>query len=194
VERGEKPVKSSRHLSVTPRAMKSDRRRAMGMLLRAAIALPLGAMVGACGFKLRGEVQLPFNSVYIAAPENSPVAAELSRLLRAGSKVRVADKAEDAEAVIQILGATQEKQILTLTRTGTVGEFLLRYRLNYRVFDRNKRELVPPTEILLLRDYSFNASEVLAKDTEEVLLYRDMQSDAVQQLVRRLEVLTPSKG
>jgi LPS-assembly lipoprotein len=194
VERGEKPVKSSRHLSVTPRAMKPDRRRAMGMLLRAAIALPLSAMMGACGFKLRGEVQLPFNSVYIAAPENSPVAAELSRLLRAGSKVRVADKAEDAEAVIQILGATQEKQILTLTRTGTVGEFLLRYRLNYRVFDRNKRELVPPTEILLLRDYSFNASEVLAKDTEEVLLYRDMQSDAVQQLVRRLEVLTPSKG
>ena len=37
----------------------------------------------------------------------------------------------------------------------------------------------------LTRDISFN-DQVLAKEAEEVLLYRDMQTDMVQQIVRRL--------
>ena len=40
---------------------------------------------------------------------------------------------------------------------------------------------------MLKRDISFNDAEVLAKEAEEALLYRDMQLDAVQQLVRRLQ-------
>ncbi len=35
--------------------------------------------------------------------------------------------------------------------------------------------------------YTFNESEVLARDTQEQRLLRDMQTDAVQQLVRRLQ-------
>ena len=42
------------------------------------------------------------------------------------------------------------------------------------------------TEVLLQRDMSFSESAVLAKEAEEALLYRNMQSDLVQQLVRRL--------
>ena len=45
----------------------------------------------------------------------------------------------------------------------------------------------PPSEIVLRRDYSFNDQEQLSKESEEALLYRDMQTDAVQQLVRRLQ-------
>jgi LPS-assembly lipoprotein len=48
------------------------------------------------------------------------------------------------------------------------------------------RELIPETEITQQRDISFNESAVLAKEAEEGLLYRDMQSDIVQQLLRRI--------
>ena len=48
------------------------------------------------------------------------------------------------------------------------------------------RDLIEPTDILQERDISFNESAVLAKEAEEVLLYRDMQSDIVQQLLRRI--------
>ena len=48
------------------------------------------------------------------------------------------------------------------------------------------KELIPETELLQQRDISFNESAVLAKEAEETLLYRDMQTDIVQQLMRRL--------
>ena len=40
---------------------------------------------------------------------------------------------------------------------------------------------------MLKRDLTYNDTDVIAKEQEEILLYRDMQSDAVQQLVRRLQ-------
>ena len=68
-------------------------------------------------------------------------------------------------------------------------EFQLRYRVRYRVVDNTQREVVPTSEILLRRDFSFNDQEALSKESEEALLYRDMQTDAVQQLLRRLQVV-----
>jgi LPS-assembly lipoprotein len=61
--------------------------------------------------------------------------------------------------------------------------------MSYRLLDRNAVEIIPVTEIALVRDFSFNDSEALSKEAEEALLFRDMQSDAVQQLLRRLQVV-----
>ncbi len=147
------------------------------------------ALLGGCGFRLRGDVSLPLQSIYISAAENSAFAAQLSRVLAGGSNVTIASRPEEAEAILEILGDTREKQILTLTRAGTVAEFLLRYRVVYRLRGKDGRELIPRSEILITRDYTFNNSQVLAKDAEENLLYQDMQGDALQQIVRRLRLV-----
>ena len=52
-------------------------------------------------------------------------------------------------------------------------------------------ELLAPTEITLRRNIAFDESQVLAKESEEALLYRDMQSDLVQQILRRLVAIKP---
>ena len=65
-------------------------------------------------------------------------------------------------------------------------EYQLRYRVGFRVHDAKGRDYLPPSEIQLTRDISFNDTQVLAKESEEALLYRDMQSDMVQQILRRL--------
>jgi LPS-assembly lipoprotein len=59
-------------------------------------------------------------------------------------------------------------------------------RFGFRLRTLAGKELIPATELLLQRDISFNESAVLAKEAEEALLYRDMQSDIVQQIMRRL--------
>jgi LPS-assembly lipoprotein len=59
-------------------------------------------------------------------------------------------------------------------------------RVKFRVRTPQGQELIPETEVLQQRDISFNESAVLAKEAEEVLLYRAMQTDIVQQLLRRL--------
>jgi LPS-assembly lipoprotein len=68
-----------------------------------------------------------------------------------------------------------------------VREYQLRFRVGYKLTDGKAVTFIAPTEILLKREISFNDSEVLAKEAEEALLYRDMQTDAVQQLLRRLQ-------
>ena len=49
--------------------------------------------------------------------------------------------------------------------------------------------MLQPTTISLKRNLSFKENEVLAKEAEEALLYRDMQSELVQQIMRRLAVV-----
>ena len=71
-------------------------------------------------------------------------------------------------------------------------EFQLIYRVSYRVHDGKGREFIPPGDVVLRRDITYNDSQVLAKEQEEILLVRDMQSDAVQQLLRRLSVARPA--
>ena len=68
-------------------------------------------------------------------------------------------------------------------------EFQLRIRLKFKLRTPSGKEIIPETELLVQRDISFNESAVLAKEAEEGLLYRDMQTDMVQQLLRRLSAV-----
>ena len=149
-------------------------------------------LLAGCGFHLRGAVSLPFETLYVDAPQASVFANQLRRMIGTGSQTRVADSPGTADATLQLLSELREKEILSLSAGGRVRELQLRYRVQYRVYDRNKIELAPPSEIVLRRDYSFNDQEQLSKESEEALLYRDMQNDAVQQLLRRLQAIAKS--
>ncbi len=151
------------------------------------ILLAASLLVAACGFQLRGQTALPFNTLYVQAAPTSPFAIQLKRAVQAGSATRIADRPEQAEAILQIMSELQEKQILSLGGGGRVREFQLRYRVSFRLTDGKNREHIPASEILLKRDYSFNDEQALSKESEEALLFRDMRNDAVQQLVRRLQ-------
>lgn len=145
-------------------------------------------LLTACGFHLRGQATLPFESMYVQTGGPSPFASEFARAVRAGSQTRVIDNPKDAQVTLQIIAEARERAILSLSASGRVREITLRYRVVYRLYDQKNRERIAPSEILLRRDLSYTDADVIAKEQEEGLLYRDMQSDAVQQLVRRLQV------
>jgi LPS-assembly lipoprotein len=159
----------------------SCRRRYLSSL---AFAIGLVALTG-CGWQLRGREPLPFSSLYVHAATTSQVGNEIKRTLRA-SNTRIADKPESAQATLIIMSEIREKNILSLGGQGRVREYQLRFRVGYKLTDGKAVTFIPPTEIVLTREISFNDSEVLAKEAEEALLYRDMQTDAVHQLMRRL--------
>lgn len=141
--------------------------------------------LGACGFQLRGDASLPFESLYIEGGQD--IVVDLQRAIRP-TATKVTDSAKDAEAVLQITGESREKRILGLTSAGRVSEFRLLYRVNFKVAGKNG-DLLSPQQIELRRDITFNDSQTLAKESEEGLLYRDMQVDAVQQIIRRMSAL-----
>jgi LPS-assembly lipoprotein len=156
-----------------------------------ALALACSALSGGCGFQLRGSQALPFESIFVAAPPNSPLGATLMRQIRAGSGTRTAPAAAEASAVLEILGETQNKDVLTLNAQGRAVEYRLIYRLRFRLYDGKGYEFIAPTELRAQRDISINDSQVLSKQSEEALLYRDMQTDLVQQMLRRVAAVRP---
>lgn len=176
-------------MSVITTLFKRRARNAGSMLL---LALTLSA----CGFHLRGsggQYNLPFNSVYLGFAETSPLGNELKRNVRAIGSTRVLPDATGAEAVLDVLSETRGKSILSLNNQGRVREYLLTYTLVFRVRDSQGAELLGPTEISLKRSISFNETQLLAKEGEETLLNRDMQTDLVQQVMRRLAAIKPAK-
>ena len=152
-------------------------------LRRTFFILAVVTLLAACGFHPRGQATLPFNTLYVDG--NTALLVELKRNVSAGTKTRLAPQAAGADAVFSVDHEIREKVILSLDTSGRVREYQLRYRVAFRVHDGKGRSWIPSDEIQLTRDITFN-DQVLAKESEELLLYRDMQTDMVQQLVRRL--------
>lgn len=155
------------------------------------IILLLLALTG-CGFKLRGLIStLPFETLYISAPLGHSIGPDLERAIDSSTTTRIVHKMEDAEAVLQVISAINDKRILSLSGGGVVREFELIYRLNARLVDTQGKEILPANEIVLTRILPFLNTQILAKQAEEKMLYENMQEDAVQQLIWRLAALKP---
>jgi LPS-assembly lipoprotein len=153
---------------------------------RLTVGIALCLALAACGFHLRGQASFPFETLYIVNG-NAPFAVQLARAIRAGSNTRIVENPKDAEVTMQILGETRERSILSLSGTGRVRELQLRYRVLFRVYNKENRDYISRGEVQLKRDLSYSDADVLGKEQEEALLYRDMQNDAVQQIMRRLQ-------
>jgi LPS-assembly lipoprotein len=169
-----------------PELAKPARRR---WLAAAGVALVL---LSGCGFQLRKPPEFAFKTLYTGVGDKSLIANELKRYMRAIGSVQVltdATQRPGADVVLDILSEQREKVVVGLNAAGQVREFLLRTRLKFKLSTPQGKELIAPTEILQERDISFNETAVLSKETEETMLYRDMQSDIVQQLMRRLAAI-----
>ncbi len=65
----------------------------------------------------------------------------------------------------------------------------LRLRVRFKLRTPNGDEPIPETEILQQRDVTYNETNALSKEAEEAMLYKDMRTDIVQQLLRRLSAV-----
>ena len=163
-------------------------RRAFLVFAASSASLAFVSLSG-CGFALRKAPDFAFTTLYSGLAESSPLGVELRRSLEATRKVKVISDARllnEAQVILDVLLDQREKVVLSLNASGQVREFQLRLRFRFRLRTLAGKELIPASEIALQRDISFNESAVLAKEAEENLLYRDMQSDVVQQIMRRL--------
>jgi LPS-assembly lipoprotein len=150
-------------------------------------------LLAGCGFHLRAAQPMPFATVAVTPEGGGGVAADLTRYF--GDAVRPVAPGKGAQApdaILDILQEVREKSVVAVNSSGQVREFQLRMRVKFRLRTPQGRELIAPADIEQFRDISFNESAVLAKEAEEVLLYRDMQSDIVQQVLRRLSAAARS--
>ena len=160
------------------------------------VALLAALMLSACGFRLRGsgpQPVLPFKTLFLGVTEGSPIAVPLRRNLDAMSNIQIVADRKQADAALEVLSEGRDKQVLSLNSQGRVREYTLLYRMSFRVVGKEGQQLLAPTELVIRRIQSFNESQVLAKEAEEATLYREMQSDLVQQVLRRVSAIKPAQ-
>lgn len=153
--------------------------------MRLALAAAFALALAACGFQLRGTASLPFETLYLPGA-TSGIALELKRSIQSGTGTRVVDDPATAQAQLQFTEETRVKEILSLTAAGRVREFRLVYRVGFRVTDGKGGDFLAPSTVALNRDVTYDDTVVLAKEAEEQLLFREMQADMVQQILRRI--------
>lgn len=161
---------------------------------RRALLISSGLAVGlaGCGFELRKAPNYAFSTLFSSVPVVSPLGLKLHRSLAATGQVEVitdAKQIERAQVIFDQLMELREKVVVGRTSTGAIREFQLRLRYRFRVRTQAGIELIPDTELVLTRDINFNETGALSKESEEGLLYRDMENDLVQQIQRRLAAI-----
>ena len=150
------------------------------------------SLLAGCGFTLSRPTSYVFRSIHVTGSTPLGLGPEMQRQLQAAGSVEVITdprQIERADLVLEILQELREKVVVGRTSTGAVRENQLRLRVRFRVRNREGIERIPETELVQLRDITFNESFVLAKTSEETLLYANMQTDMIQQILRRLAAL-----
>lgn len=162
-------------------------------LLRSLLLIVFAAAIAGCGFQLRGTQggNLPYKTFYIALPETADVRIWLERYIRASGSTQIVGSPRDAEASFQQLADSRQKTILSVNAQGRVREYRLQLAYRFRVVNQKGEEIIAPNEINLTRDITYDDSSVLAKDLEEGVLWRDMNNDLVNQVMRRLSLIKP---
>ena len=162
--------------------------------LQGALATAAATALAGCGFRLREAPRFGYATLGLSAPDSSPLMAELRRQAAIGGGLQILSGAQTptADVILEMQREQREKVVVGVNASGGVREFQLRLRVQFRVKARDGRELIASTELLQQRDISFNESAALAKESEEALLFRQMQIDVAQQMLRRLATVRRS--
>jgi len=155
--------------------------------IRHYIALLILVLMSACGFQLRGQYSLPsgMEKVFIQGDVDGLLLRHLKQNLQR-SGVTVVNQVDAASAIILIHEQVMERHVLSIGNNARVREYESSYKLTYSVRLKPGKTLIDEESISLKRDFSFNETQVLAKEREETILLHDMQLQAAQTILRRL--------
>ncbi|WP_152987430.1 LPS-assembly lipoprotein LptE [Aquabacterium parvum] len=179
-------------------------RRQLLTLLGASSLLPL-ATLGGCGFQLRRQHDMAFRSIQLSGfIGTSPLATELARALDASgvtvveSTLQATQAASAAKVPVThvefvALQDTRDSLVSAKTAFGQVRTMTARSILRFEVRRGDGSVLLPASDVALVRDLSYNERDALAKQDESEALTRAMQTDIVNQVMRRLAAIKPQQ-
>ena len=146
-------------------------------------------LIAGCGFTPRSSGEMPFNSIYIESRGFSFFGAELRRSLASNDNVSIVDVLGDSDLQLYVTDEVRNKKILSLSNAGNVREFELQYQVSYKVVGVGLTNPGVLQRIVVIRSLTYSDTKILAKEEEELLLFEEMQLDAVSQVLRRLGTL-----
>ena len=146
--------------------------------------LAMGAL-SACGWRLRGKIDLPYKNILISGNLTQELRDDLDMMFRVND-IQIVQKVQNSELVLEIISEQNARQVLSYNGAGQITAYRIISRVVFRAFDPNGIELIPESDIYLTRDIDFNQSNVQAFDQQVAEFVKTMRTDIVSQLMRRL--------
>ena len=169
--------------------------------MRVIAYLVIAASINACGFQLRGSIDLAdtLSPIYIEQNSAFELAREIKSLLVA-NKIKVVNRAGQSNATLSLLNEEKTRRTLSVDGSGRVREYRLSYRVNF-VIDtkqsasaaiensdvKNNQDSISQDSISLSRSLLFDPDAVLAVTNEAEILYEDMRRDAARLILLKLQ-------
>ena len=165
-----------------------DRRTWLGAL----IALP-ALFTTACGFKLRGSVSIPYKVIAITGAPSPLLRSDLEMIILTGSDSKIANNAQDADLILEIISEVNSREILAYNAAGQISAYRLNSRVEFRATDQNGVDVVPEAEIYVTRDVDFSVSTVLSADVQIAQFTNEMRTNLALQILRRVSATARSR-
>ena len=162
--------------------------------LAASFAAVAFVALAGCGFQLAGSGSLPpaMQLTYLesTAPRSEFHASLTEALRRRG--LELVESSEDAGATLRISEDETGQRVLSVSARNIPREYEVYYAVTFSL-EADGEPLIEREPLVARRNYSYDETEVLAKEREESLLRRSLADDLARQVVRRIEAVTASR-
>ena len=167
----------------------SKRRECLG----GGLALLAMSTLSACGWRIRGKIDLPYKNLLVSGSMTPELRDDLEMYLRVNDVVLV-KTTKDAEVILEIITEQNARQVLSYNGAGQITAYRIISRIAFRAFDPNGIEVMPESDIFLTRDIEFNQANIQSFDVLVVEFVKNMRIDIVGQLMRRLASIKKLPG
>ncbi|OED35489.1 hypothetical protein AB833_30175 [Chromatiales bacterium (ex Bugula neritina AB1)] len=164
------------------------------------VVLAALAVLSACGFQMRGSGRQSGSQIVGRVHIQDQGAVSIVQQLRNGltaQQVQFALFPKDADTVVIVSNEVLSRRVASVSAAGRVREYELLHSvdlLTLRSRDGIKAGEIPldsenlpePQTVSVIRDYTYDEKDVLAKDDEERILRGEMKEELVRHLVLRI--------
>lgn len=158
------------------------------MLIKKSVILIMALLSSACGYHLRGALDLPAGMKNVYLEGGSGELREQFRRVMEISSVPLASSPETAGIIVKIFDEDSQRRVLSLSSGGTANDFELGYRFDYEIVDAKNKVLMARQPVEIKREYYNNQLAIIAKDNEETVIRNEMYQQAVRTMVNRARV------
>lgn len=157
------------------------------LALKLVVVLVAIGLLSACGFHLRGSFALPEALKTVRVVSSDPH-GEFTRVVKQSLQKQGANLVENDEAaVLKLSNERFDRRVLSVSSDIEAKEYQLKYSTSFAVFDANGQVLVPSQSVQAVRDYELDAANESTRSSREARLKKQMQTELLQQIMRRIQ-------
>ncbi|MDD5320272.1 MAG: LPS assembly lipoprotein LptE [Methylococcales bacterium] len=158
------------------------------MLINKLVILIMALLISACGYHLRGALELPQGMKNVYLEGGSAQLREQFKRAMETSSMQLSNSPENAGIIVKIFDEDSRRRVLSLSSGGVANDFELSYRFEYELLDSKNKVLMPRQPIEIKREYYNDQVQVIAKGNEEAVIRDEMYQQAVRSIVNRARV------